>query len=68
MGAAEMTALSRAILENAIVSEIHAIQHLYDSKANDADFICATVAESMGRDLKTVRKVWDKRFHIGGAC
>ena len=63
-----MTALSTARAEHAIADEIHSVMHLYPSKANDAAFICATVSEAMGRPVKDVRKVWNDRFHIGGAC
>ncbi|SFX49103.1 hypothetical protein SAMN04244548_01222 [Paracoccus pantotrophus] len=63
-----MTALSKSRTEQRIADEIHAVMHLYPSKANDADFICATVAEALDRAEKDVRKVWSQRFHIGGVC
>lgn len=54
--------------DDAIVQEIHAVMHLYPSKANDDAFIVTTVAEAMTRDPKDVRKVWDARFKLWGAC
>lgn len=63
-----MSALAESHETEAIVAEIHAVMNLYPSKANDAGFICETVAEALVRDEKVVRKVWNKRFHIGGVC
>lgn len=63
-----MTALSKSRTEQRIAEEIHAVMHLYPSKANNADFICATVAEALDRAEKDVRKVWNARFRIVGVA
>ena len=63
-----MTALFKSSTEQLIAAEIMAVMHLYPSKANNVDFICATVAEALDRAERDVRRVWNDRFHIGGAC
>lgn len=63
-----MAAIINLRAEQRIVDEFHHMIAVNPDHAEDSAWLITATAYTLSLDEKVVRKVWNDRFHIGGAC
>lgn len=63
-----MAAITQRRIEQRIVDEFHHMIAVNPDHAEDSAWLITATAYTLSLDEKAVRKVWNDRFHIGGAC